>query len=198
MKPRWRTLKGPLVALVISAASVTSIIVSEIGLGSSSTRLNLNATTTNMVLPDRQSTQHLLPLEAYAEVAQRPLFSETRRPPQISLPPKPEPKPPSAAGFVLVGVVARHDDRVALIRTTASPKVEIVMEGGSIAEWKIEKIALDHIVLRAGDYVAELKLAEKSQKSSAGANQPPSSVPIRRPIPQTATQLPKSTAPMTN
>jgi hypothetical protein len=87
---------------------------------------------------------HLAPLSAYSEVTARPLFSPDRRPhaPQAMV--------SAGAHIALRGIVVDASARYALIEEGAPP-ARRVGEGQALAIGTVERIAPDHIVLRAQD-----------------------------------------------
>jgi general secretion pathway protein N len=107
----------------------------------------------------------LAPLDRYAEIIQRPLFRETRRPPEE--PDEPETvqksgspgKPPP---FVLTGVIIAPDKREALLREARGRGVSRVQQGEEIRGWRLEVVGAETIVLRRADRSQELSLERKS------------------------------------
>jgi type II secretory pathway component PulC len=97
--------------------------------------------------------------DAYAAIAQRPLFSPTRRP-LDSAPATAASQPrKSLAKFVLTGVIiVSAEEKIALIQEAKSPAVQRLSEGQSIAGWRIEKILPDRVTLVSGDETAEIPL----------------------------------------
>ena len=97
--------------------------------------------------------------DRFAAIVERPLFSETRRPP--TPPPPPEPKVATATAvpaapaqprvelgqFKLAGIVEHEGVRYALIRHVEDEALQRVIVGQEIRDWRIEEIALDSIVL---------------------------------------------------
>lgn len=111
------------------------------------------------------------PLENFAETLARPLFMNTRRPPEpgaepVALEPvsKPEPpKPtPKLVGVELSGIVITSASRVALIRSGRGREVVRVTEGEEIDGWTVETIDPDRVVLRQDDAFEELTLKDKA------------------------------------
>ena len=95
------------------------------------------------------------PLQAYAEVTARPLFSPGRRPPSVS-----QQVAGPASSLALVGVVISRDGRIALIRQGKAPAAARVQEGQLVDGWTVKSIAADRVVVRSGATEAELKLHE--------------------------------------
>jgi type II secretory pathway component PulC len=94
------------------------------------------------------------PLRGYAEVLERPLFSETRRP---SVAAAVAPADPRSADFNLVGIVISAHERHALIEHGQPPRLERVSEGQDIDGWSVESIKSDRVVLARADQRFEVK-----------------------------------------
>lgn len=108
----------------------------------------------------------LPPIESYAEVTGRPLFSSTRRPapPQAAQRGSLEP-----ASLVLTGVILVGEDRTALVQEAMSPKPTRLKEGQEIQGWLVRSILPDRIVIRRGTVEQEVKLHDDPQRTQAGA-----------------------------
>lgn len=136
------------------------------------------------------------PLENFAETLARPLFMDTRRPPEpgaepVALEPDPQPEPPKPTpklvGMELSGIVITPASRVALVRSARGREVVRLKEGEEIDGWIVETIDPDRVVLRQADAFEELTLKDKTGKRSA---------PPRRKA-GTATPDPTKAAPLT-
>ena len=102
----------------------------------------------------------LRPLQAYAEVIARPVFSSTRRPPppqaiaQIAA---------SSDDLVLAGIVATASDRTALVQHGQPPKIVRLREGETVDGWTVRSIRADRVIVETPTNTRELKLREKSR-----------------------------------
>lgn len=105
------------------------------------------------------------PLRGYAEVVERPLFSETRRPSVEAAP-----VDPRSSAFNLVGIVISAQQRHALIEHGQPPRLEHATEGQEIDGWTVESIQRDRVVLQRGDLRLEVKA--KDGPASPAAFQP--------------------------
>lgn len=112
----------------------------------------------------------LPPLNAYAEVAARPLFTETRRPAPGALA-----GDPASANFTLVGIIISGSDRHALMAHGQPPRTERIVEGQSVDGWTVESILSDRIVLRRVDTRIEVK-AKNTSGASGSSQRPPASL----------------------
>ena len=127
-------------------------------------------------------TFSMAPLNTYAEVVSRPLFSPSRRPPAAA----------SAADrpttFTLIGIIISAEDRHALLAHGTPPHVERVTEGQNLDGWMVKSIEDSRVVLTQGDNEIEVKAAEKPGPGQVPlrpqALQPPAaaSSPLRAPF----------------
>jgi general secretion pathway protein N len=135
------------------------------------------APTTPRQAPQPQSAGFALPpLESYAEVAQRPLFSPSRKPP-----------PPDAAretlgnssSFVLLGIVISERGKYTLIQHGRPPVTARLTEGQTLEGWTIQEIRPDRVTLQNAVTQQELKLKDVKDRPPGGAP-PPVPPPVRR------------------
>jgi hypothetical protein len=112
----------------------------------------------------------LPPAATYAEITQRSLFSQTRRP---EPPDRGRPGPPPARpNLVLLGIALTGNTHYALIRHGNPPKLEQLAEGQSVEGWQIQTVANDHITLTSGSASADFVLGGGNRPSAAGPAQP--------------------------
>jgi general secretion pathway protein N len=108
------------------------------------------------------------PLETYAEVTERPLFSPSRRspPPQLA-----QGKQTDAGGLVLSGIILTSDARVALVQSGKTAPAKRLTEGQEIEGWSVQSILPDRIVLRRGatEHELKLKLHDDTQRTRPAA-----------------------------
>ena len=107
------------------------------------------------------------PLDSFAEVVTRPMFSETRRPPL----PSGESGDARSSAFTLVGIIVSAGESRALIAHGQPPRLERVTEGQEIDGWTVEKVLPDRVILERADARIEVKPRDA----------PPSPAPPRRP-----------------
>jgi hypothetical protein len=112
-------------------------------------------------LPDIFSLSELT-LDTYSEIAERPVFSPSRRPAtgpaRTSIP---TPALNRSADLELVGLVSEGDRRLALIRPRGSQETVQLAEGETYRDWTVAQIGVDFVVVRSGAGEQELRLAYK-------------------------------------
>jgi general secretion pathway protein N len=90
------------------------------------------------------------PLDELNATRDRPLFSSTRRPPEVAAP---EPAPVTEAkqlSFELVGIVSGPDASIAILRNTETKEETRVPKGEKFANWTIDEIG-DRFIVMSGD-----------------------------------------------
>jgi hypothetical protein len=99
------------------------------------------------------------PLESYGGIAERPLFSPSRRP---------SPTGGGAAGrsghdsLMLAGVILTTSKRLAMLESKrATGGVVVVREGQVVEGWSVESITADRVVISHNGEVVELLLDDK-------------------------------------
>lgn len=103
----------------------------------------------------------LPPIENYAEVTMRPLFSATRRPAPPQAVPRGSLEP---ASLVLTGVILTSDGRMALVQEAKSPKPTRLKEGQEIQGWTVQSILPDRVVIHRGTVEQAVKLHDDSKR----------------------------------
>jgi hypothetical protein len=100
----------------------------------------------------------MAPLNAYAEVVARPLFTPTRRPAAQQ----------TAAGrpsdFSLVGIVITRRERHALLEHGRPPHVDRVTPGQNVDGWTVKSIGPNSVLLAQGDRETEIKATAQSTR----------------------------------
>ena len=163
------TRRGMALVLVALCLALGAIIYAELGPARDATPAAPAAAAAGdpaPALPPQPSSFTLPPIETYAEVAQRPLFSPTRQPP-----------PPEAAqdalgkssGFALIGIIIVEDGRIALIQHGRPPVLARLKEGQVVEGWTVQSILPDRVMLQHGATEHELKLRDRP----AQPRQPP-------------------------
>jgi hypothetical protein len=177
-------------ALLLASAALGALIGTELGLpptpqqqqqGSPELAARQGAETTDAdasaddAAPTERFTPH--PLESYAEIVERPLFSSTRHPAPKALGAGGSATQTGDTSLQLVGVVLAKGRRLALVQAEGVPRLLQVEVGGDVQGWKVETIAADRVTLRSGEHAREITLADRAKAvaAMAGANHPPNS-----------------------
>jgi type II secretory pathway component PulC len=106
------------------------------------------------------------PLNTYAEVATRPLFSRTRRAPVVVA-------PGQLSEFKLVATVISAQDSHALLTHGSPPKIERIAQNQIFEGWFVKSIEPNRVVLERDGNVTEIGYS--AIKTAAG-EQPPTEV----------------------
>ena len=145
-------------------------------------------------LPTGQGlTEDIESIDKYEEIIERPLFSETRRPPQQTEDPAPVEEPISRqstapSDFKLLGIVITPGMRGAIVKSARDEKAGIRSVGEDINGWRLAVIEPRQIRLTRGaeEQVVELERKAAPQRkpvrprATRGAT--PTSVPAARPV----------------
>jgi hypothetical protein len=172
---------GAVIALFIVCLGLAGVIAAEVS-------------TPSLAVPEAPSQQSLAarakgsandgpmpfslpPLQSFAAITDRPLFSQSRQPsPQGS-----DDSLGPWSSFVLAGIIISPTSREALILHGKPPTIVHVQEGQDIDGWLITSILPDRVVLRGGTTEHELKLIDKPD--SPAPNAPNLNPQRRRPAP---------------
>jgi hypothetical protein len=135
------------------------------------------------------------PLDAYAEIADRPLFQPSRRPasppppsaaPVIAEAPAPAPKPaplppppPTLSPVTLLAVAISAERREAVLGLPGG-KSSTMAEGDSLEGWVLAKVLPDRVVFRTADIEKEVTFPV----GQSGVR-PASGHPLKNPTPPT-------------
>jgi hypothetical protein len=122
--------------------------------------------------PSAEPEFAMSPLEDFTETLARPLFMDTRRPPEPGEEPvaeeAPPPEPPKAtaklAGLELSGIVITSKARVALIRKVRGGELLRLSLGEQVDGWTIDAIRPDRVILRKNEIIEELVLKDKARQ----------------------------------
>ncbi|MBV8978730.1 MAG: hypothetical protein JO261_07600 [Alphaproteobacteria bacterium] len=105
------------------------------------------------------------PPEAFAEIAQRPLFSPSRI--GAAAGPAASAAPPD---IHLVGIIADKQQKLALVKASGESLAVALRVGASIAGWRVTAIESDRMVLEAGGNRSEIRFdPNKASKPAAPA-----------------------------
>lgn len=159
MMPPLASLRGMALLLSLLCLMLGATLYRELGGGSAPGAVAPAALPAAAApLPPAPAAAGLPPLGAFAEVLQRPLFAETRRPP-----------PPEAAqdtlgaadGFTLLGTIIAGNGKSALIRYGRPPKLARLGEGQAVEGWTVREILPDRVLLEHGATRRALKLVDR-------------------------------------
>ncbi|MCB1541461.1 MAG: hypothetical protein KDJ25_11650 [Rhodoblastus sp.] len=100
------------------------------------------------------------PLESLAAARDRPIFTQSRRPPPLAVAPAKSvfdsaPTPPP---FALVGTVVGDDAKFAVLQETGSMKILRLKVGSSAAGWDVADVAPRSVTLKRGAQSVTLEL----------------------------------------
>lgn len=109
----------------------------------------------------------LPPLESFAVVTERPLFSASRQPARIS-----SGDSDAWSSFVLAGIIITPEVREAMVSHNQSPKLVHIHEGEAMDGWTLESIFSDHAVFRHDAEEHELKLNAITNAKPSTAPEP--------------------------
>jgi hypothetical protein len=112
----------------------------------------------------------LPPIEHYAELIERPLFLESRRPFRLEPAAADAPEPVRLGrrpALVLMGVVITPERRSAMLLDAASRQAMSVAEGAAVAGWRLDQVGPDGVVLRQGAQTIALALRDYSAAEEA-------------------------------
>jgi hypothetical protein len=129
----------------------------------------------------------LPPVEDLEQTVERPLFTPTRRPPQIA-PPAPVAEaapvsvPSEESPADLSGIISGPDRTYAIMTNKATKEVLHLRAGEKIDEWSIHEIGPRHVVLRRGPGSLRLELFDEKESKTASDD---GEERIRRPPPNT-------------
>jgi len=120
----------------------------------------------------------IAPLDSYAEMVARPIFSPARRPPSAAM--VDAPSVTSVGGLVLSGIVVSGDERFAIVLSGSPPKPVRIVEGQELQGWTVHAITADRIVLRNGEATRELRFQDRASGAAAKKPGADRTVPARQ------------------
>lgn len=150
-------LGWPLFWLVIGAAGAGALIMEWRHPPRLQTSIAVNTPPT-VTVPPLQPFKPL-PLTHYAEVAERPVFIDTRRPEEdeLAIPAVPPPTPDQPLD--LIGVLLVPGAAAALLRPTEpNAKVLRVAQGEMVEGWRLQSVNANRVVLNKNGEIRELVL----------------------------------------
>lgn len=101
------------------------------------------------------------PLTAYAEIAERPLFTPSRRPPDADEDASVEQAQTAGPGlFILTGVILSGTEKIAFLASRSSDEVKRLREGDDMDGWTLVSVEPDKVVLRSTGREQEVLLED--------------------------------------
>jgi hypothetical protein len=154
-----------LTLLLLMSLGLASVVYDEVnarpGETSSEGAASAAVSESNGEPPAEDASFSLPPLASLKEVTERPLFSQTRRPP----PPQASQDAIKQSGsLALDGIILSSEGRIALISHGKPPVLTHVAEGREIEGWTVLSIHADHIVLQRDATRQEIKLVDKTSR----------------------------------
>lgn len=119
------------------------------------------------------------PLDHFADVTQRPLFSPSRRPRRL----EPDVSVTATTNFALVGTVISAAGRRALVKHGDPPRLDPVDEGQIIDGWKVGKVEPEKMIMTRDDAQIEVSSRKGWAPQRGGPEIVPASVPPSLPLP---------------
>jgi hypothetical protein len=112
------------------------------------------------ISPDRSSLVVAPRAASSAEIVERPLFAQSRRPAQPLLADAAPAPAPANLDLVLVGTILSATGNLALVSTAKDPGNAAVAEGESFSGWMIRAIDSEKIVVLGGGMSHEVALRD--------------------------------------
>lgn len=101
-------------------------------------------------------TFEMAPRESFSEVTERPLFSQTRRPPDLTS--TPVAAPVAEIGLELQGIVIAGGTRIAVLRETSSGAVLRLQKDNQYRGWRLLRIGADQVTFVNNGEEAQLSM----------------------------------------
>jgi hypothetical protein len=115
-------------------------------------------------------------LDHYSEVVERPLFVESRRPPeeeeQVSEPAKQPQLPEKRPSYLLTGVMMTPERRTAFLKSVSDGEAKRVKQGDTLDGWLVKRVESRRVVLAQGSRSQVLKLQVVPETTPRGARSP--------------------------
>ena len=114
------------------------------------------------------------PQQRFSELVERPPFTQSRRPPEVSAEPVARREAPRIdLKLTLIGVILQPDRQYALVQRPGSKGAQRLARGEKIDGWQVEGILPDRVILSQAKEVVELELKDaKIKRPKAKGRQP--------------------------
>lgn len=113
---------------------------------------------TSLMNPKNQNRLQAPPISVYGEIVDRPLFSDTRRPPPQDTPVASRRADQMSTQWKLTGVVSARDESYVLLQGTRNRQTMHLQKGQLIDGWRIADIGIDYVSLTSGNDTVILEL----------------------------------------
>lgn len=173
-----RHLASVPVALALAAAGLGAVVAMQLRDPPEVPRPAVTPAAAPAEAPSLEPPEPYLPrpLESYGGIAERPLFSSSRRPTPSG--------GAAAAGkaghdsLMLAGVILTTSKRLAMLETKrANGGVVVVREGQIVEGWSVDTIAADRVVISHDDEVVELLLDDRLKAPRKEVKRTPRTAP---------------------
>ncbi len=116
----------------------------------------------------------MAPPQRFSELVERPPFTQSRRPPQVSAEPVAHREAPRRdLKLSLIGVILQPDRQYALVQRPGKKEAQRLAKGEKIDGWQVEGILPDRVILSQAKEVVELELKDaKIKRPTAKRRQP--------------------------
>ncbi len=155
--------------------------------------------------PARGNPLWTIPLDSLRATRERPLFSESRRPPAVAVverpravapPPPPEPVDPEPPALTLVGTIVGSDDTIAVFLDSTAGEVLRLRIGEEGSGWTLSSIDSRTTVFKNGSHEVTLSLPKPEVDPSADTpNDGGTFVPPPFPPPRVTLPTPRAKPP---
>lgn len=190
MRPRTRRTLAASAVLATAIAVLADLAILPSGIASDPG--------TALLPKPAQMPKEVQPLQAYAEIADRPLFQPSRRPapppppspaaviaeaPAPAPAPSPPPPPPPVLSPLTLLAVAISADRREAVLGLPGGKSSTMAEGDSLEGWVLAKVLPDRVIFRIADVEKEVTFPVGQSGVRPTAGHPPKNPtpPTQRP-----------------
>ena len=169
---------GVAVLLSVLCLAFAAIIYYELGMAGDKTPAApppVAAGTVPPPLPPQPASSTLPPIENFAEVTRRPLFSPTRQPAPEAV----KETQVNPDNFALIGIIIAAGGKIALIEYGRPPALAHLKEGQAVEGWTLQSILPDRVVLQRCATEQALKLRDRSGQPAQPKQPGPAPPPTR-------------------
>lgn len=134
----------------------------------------VNPTTPDAAVAQRFQPFRMPPQQRFSELVERPPFTQSRRPPEVSAQPQVRQEAPRRdLKLTLIGVILQPSQQYALVQRPGKKAAQRLARGEKIDGWQVEGILPDRVILSQAKEVVELQLKDaKIKRPKAKRRQP--------------------------